>query len=231
VGDWTDKQKEDLDLLSRAAGGSEEAFLDLFRRWAPSMRRFLVRSTGSVEAGEDLLQEAWIRILRAAPRYEPRAPVGAWIFRIATHLTYGYWRGEQRARRRMPAADPEAVLRTPAPGAGPERQRWRKAFAEAVERAAADLPPPQRLVFLLKAEQGWTYEEIAAVLSCPVGTVKSRLHHALLALRRDLSEWQESDGPGVERSQRSAAGAPGPWPAASGAESAAPPRPLDPARG
>ncbi len=73
----------------------------------------------------------------------------------------------------------------------PELRRWDRAFRCAAEEAIDRLPANQRLVFLMKAQQGLTYTEIAEVLDCPIGTVKSRLRLGVLRLREELREWGE----------------------------------------
>jgi RNA polymerase sigma factor (sigma-70 family) len=210
---------DDAALIQAIGEGSENAFRELFVRWAPPLRRFLVRATGSRETGEDLLQEAFLRVLRAAARYVPDAPPGAWLYRICANLSYSFWRKESRAPRAglppgdRPRADPvtgvDADRLSGAAGGrsipgwggsgmehGPETLRLRGLFARDLESALADLPVNQRMAFLLKAGQGLTYEEAAEVLGCPEGTVKSRFHYAVLHLRIVLREWE--DGIGTE---------------------------------
>jgi RNA polymerase sigma-70 factor (ECF subfamily) len=179
----------------------------------------MVRATGSRETGEDLLQEAFLRVLRAAARYTPEAPPGAWLYRICANLSYSFWRKESRAPRTVSAlggrdgTDPPGSMDVdrlggvagvralpgwngPGLGQSPEALRLRGRFARDLESALADLPVNQRMAFLLKAGQGLTYQDAAEVLGCPEGTVKSRFHHAVLRLRVTLREWE--DGIGVE---------------------------------
>lgn len=204
----------DAALIRSIGQGSEQAFRLLFARWALPLRRFLVRATGSRETGEDLLQEAFLRVLRAAPRYSPDAPPGAWLYRICANLSYSYWRRESHAPRAMSTlrdrrrAGPEADFDAdhpgrvaggravrgwsgPVPECGPEALRLRALFTRDLESALAELPVNQRMAFLLKAGQGLTYQDAAEVLGCPEGTVKSRFHHAVLRLRTVLREWED----------------------------------------
>jgi RNA polymerase sigma-70 factor (ECF subfamily) len=180
----------DADLLSRIAGNSEDAFLLLFRRWAPRLSRFLTRATGSRESGEDLLQETFLRILRAAPRFEPRGNAGAWIYRISANLAYSYWRRQHASpfARSRGAPSPLEVT-TPASQSPDSRRMWR-AFQRDAISALAKCPGNQRMVFLLKVDQGLTYEQIATALCCPVGTAKSRFHFAVRRLREELKQWE-----------------------------------------
>jgi RNA polymerase sigma-70 factor (ECF subfamily) len=206
-------EPDDASLIHAIGEGSESAFRLLFARWAPPLRRFLVRATGSRETGEDLLQEAFLRVLRAASRYSPDAPSGAWLYRICANLSYSFWRKESRAPRAMSAlgdchpADPHAGVGADRVGGvaagrsipgwsdhrtelGPDTVRLRGLFARDLDSALAELPVNHRMAFLLKAGQGLTYEAAADVLGCPVGTVKSRFHHAVSRLRIALREWE-----------------------------------------
>jgi len=176
----------DLELLRGMARAPEESLRILFHRWGPPLRRFLIRATGSRESGEDLLQEAFLRIFRAAPRLAPDSQAGSWMYRICANLAYSHWRRQRR------------LFFTPGPPAeipagreeGPDSRRMRGAFAQDLGSAIERLPANQRMVFLLKVDQGLTYQEIAAVLRCPEGTAKSRFHHAVRRLRGDLREWE-----------------------------------------
>jgi RNA polymerase sigma-70 factor (ECF subfamily) len=181
----------DVELLKGVAANSEDAFRLLFRRWSPRLARFLTRATGSRETGEDLLQETFLRILRAAPRFEPRGNAGAWIYRISANLAYSYWRREKAAPfARTGAAPPSLEVMAPA-SQSPDARRQRRAFQRDAISALARCPYNQRMVFLLKIDQGLTYEEVAAVMRCPVGTAKSRFHFAVRKLREELKDWDK----------------------------------------
>jgi RNA polymerase sigma-70 factor, ECF subfamily len=174
-------------LIRGVSEGCEASFNELFRRWTPRLMRFLTGATGSRETGEDLLQETFLRILNGAPAYEPRGDAGAWIYRIAANVAYSYWRRE-RARPLHTAQPIERVSMTVAsPNAGPEAVRDRGAFLRDVNQALGLMDGNKRMVFLLKAGEGLTYDEIARVMGCPSGTVKSRFHHAVRILQDELS--------------------------------------------
>lgn len=179
----------DLELLLGVGRGCEHSFSELFHRWAPRLGVFLTRTTGSREVAEDLVQETFLRILRAAPAYRPHGSASAWIYRIAVNLAYSHWRRQRHAPARTgvpPEEHPHA--RTPDTDT-PEAIYLRREFLRDLEGATRRLPANQRMVFQLKTGQGLTYEEIAAVLDCPEGTAKSRFHHAVRKLRAELREW------------------------------------------
>ena len=180
-------EPSDLELLRGMDQSPEECLRLLYRRWGPSLRRFLVRATGSAEAGEDLLQEAFLRILRSAGRFQAKGQVRSWMYRICANLAYSRWRRQGRV-----VLSPRAGAELPEDGArGPDSRRSRRLFMAELEEAVFQLPENQRMVFLLKADQGLTYREIASTLLCPEGTVKSRFHLAVMRLREALREWED----------------------------------------
>jgi RNA polymerase sigma-70 factor (ECF subfamily) len=186
-------------LIRGIAEGCERSFNRAFDLWAPRLGRFLIRGTRSREEAEDLLQETFIRVIRGAPRYEPRGEVTAWLYRIASNLLTSHWRRQRLAP--IPAPN-EARLDAAVDRADPEREGIGRAFAAQARAALARLPEDQRLVFILKVDEGLTYEEIAAALDCPVGTAKSRFHHAIRKLKGALIEWNEEPSPRSERHAR-----------------------------
>jgi RNA polymerase sigma-70 factor (ECF subfamily) len=189
------REPEDLELIRGIASGSEESFRLLFERWAGRLGRFLTRATNSKQTGEDLLQEAFMRILRAAPAFEPRGEVKAWIYRIGANLAYSHWRSESRSPFRGPRAgaggwEDQASQAVSPRREEPEARHLRRSFAEQAFALVDRLPANQRIVFMMKVDQGLNYEEIASVLRCPVGTAKSRFHHAVCKLRTGLRDWE-----------------------------------------
>lgn len=147
----------------------------LYREHGPALLRYLRRMTGRSDSAEDLLQETFVQALRGWDRSgELRSP-RAWLFTIARHLGLN----AVHRRRRM-APIPEDVADRPAEPDHPLRDRMRAA----IER----LPEKQKEALKLRLQDDLSYEEVAAVLGVPVGTVRSRLHHAIRSLRASLSE-------------------------------------------
>jgi RNA polymerase sigma-70 factor, ECF subfamily len=188
----------DADLIRRIALGDEGSFRSLFRRWTPKLGRFLMNATGSRETAEDLLQETFLRVFRNASRFEPHGSAGAWIYRIAANLAYSYWRRE-RVRPLLGAERSEALdVLTAPPAAGPENERLRHAFLVDTAAALGRLDANKRIVFLLKVNEGLTYEQIGDVLCCPAGTAKSRFHHAVHRIQQELEKKDWGEGAPTE---------------------------------
>jgi RNA polymerase sigma-70 factor (ECF subfamily) len=187
-----DAGPSDHALLAGIGNGSEEAFNVFFDRWAPRLGRFLLRGTGSRETSEDLLHEVFLRVLRSAPRFEPRGSVASWIFRIGANVLYSDWR-RRRGSRVVPLHANEAAALAVTTDEDPEARRVQSAFARDVAAALVKISESHRMVFRLKVEEGLTYAEIAAVVGCPVGTAKSRFHHAVRELRALLEDWADGE--------------------------------------
>ena len=148
--------------------------------------------TGNATDAEDLVQETYTRALTAAGQFERGTNLKAWLFRILRNT----FLSQVRRRRSNPTVGGLDTV-TPeieAPGSEAwlrddlELDRLRKLVAEEIERALMSLSEEARLIVLLDLE-GLTEVEVAAVMACPVGTVKSRLARARQALRRQLGDY------------------------------------------
>jgi RNA polymerase sigma factor (sigma-70 family) len=172
---------EYLVLLSQA--GSTAAWDGLARRWTPRLLRYAARvlggSTESAEAARDVVQETWVGAIRGLRGLRDPAHFPAWIYGIATRKCADAIRVSTRRRRldAIVAAD-EGRKQVASPTS--EHQ---------IDLATAirQLPPTHRAVVHLFYREDLNVEEIASVLGIPAGTVKSRLHHAREALKRQLS--------------------------------------------
>jgi RNA polymerase sigma-70 factor (ECF subfamily) len=191
--DETDEQ-----LMRRFQRGDARAFEILMRRHRTAIHSFLGRHLGDRARAEDLTQETFLRLVKGAAAWEPRAAVRTWLFTIARNLA------ADEARRRVfrqtepldagrdgdPPGDRLAGdARAPDEAAGDALVRPR------LEAALAALPAEQREVLLLREHAGLSFPEIAEATGVNENTVKSRLRYALLALRDRLSA--EGLAPGV----------------------------------
>jgi RNA polymerase sigma-70 factor, ECF subfamily len=156
--------------------------------YADTLYNFARYLTGNSTDAEDLVQETYARALRAAHQFEPGTNLKAWLFRILRNT----WLSLLRRRRSDPTVgglDEAAVEGEPAWFCDDvELDRLRKRVAADIEQALLTLSEDARTVILLDLE-GLTETDVAAVLGCPVGTVKSRLSRARQALRRQLRDY------------------------------------------
>ena len=146
--------------------------------------------TGNETDAEDLVQETYARALRAADRFVPGTNLKAWLFRILRNTFLSAYRHERASPIRGGLDTVAPPHEVPPPGwraDDAEVDQIRKLSAEAVEQALGSLPEDARTIILLDLE-GLSEREVAEVLGCPVGTVKSRLWRARTALRQRLGE-------------------------------------------
>ena len=136
------------------------------------------------DRAEDLVQEAYVRAFRAARRPAPGDNVRAWLFTILHNV----WRNERRHREPESFDGAPKLLRfLPATAPRAEREIDAADARERLRHAIGELPEPYREVVMLRFGEGFSYQEIAAVLGCPAGTVMSRLARARALLRQAVS--------------------------------------------
>jgi RNA polymerase sigma-70 factor (ECF subfamily) len=182
----------DEELLERFRRGQREAFGFLVRRYERELYGYLRRYLGDSDLAEDVFQNTFLQLYTKIGKYEAGRPVRPWLYTIATHQAIDALRRQGRHQvlsldqQREEQTDGEvsslaALLETRGPGPldqaqGEERRQFVRA---SVER----LPDFLRQVVVLAYYQGLKYREIAEILDIPVGTVKSRLHAALVKLQ------------------------------------------------
>lgn len=184
VGSGDDRIAEHLVVL-RAQLGDSAAFGILFDRYHARVLAYVEHRMGSAADAEDVLQEVWVSVVRKIARLEEPQAFRAWLFRVAHRQTIS----KLRRTRREVTLDGEAMERELAGLVAPDDDHA-TAFAdfesEALHRALAELSAPHREVLSLRYFEEFTYEEIAGIVGCGVGTVRSRLYYAKAALHREL---------------------------------------------
>lgn len=178
--------ESDEKLMLRFQAGDARAFEALVHRHRTPVFSFLLRLTADRGRAEDLCQEAFLRVVRAAARWEPRARFRTWLYALARNLAVDESRRMAFRRASSLEADPRAAALAsddPAPDAAAGAAQLRPLL----EAALAALPDEQREVFLLREHAGLRFAEIAEVTGAPEPTVKSRMRYALEALRERLA--------------------------------------------
>lgn len=185
------RSSDDHSLVEACRAGRTEAFSLLVQRYQGRLYPTIVRLIGSPEDAEDVLQDAFVRAYQKLDQFQGGSSFYTWIYRIAVNLALsGYRRRQVRSALRLagnrhPARETHPVDESleADPAAPLERAERERMVRAALER----LGPEHRAVIILKDFDGRRYDEIAAILDVPVGTVRSRLHRARCELRDQLS--------------------------------------------
>jgi RNA polymerase sigma-70 factor (ECF subfamily) len=187
--------ESDERLMSRLAGGDEGALAPLLERWRSPLRGFLARRVGDADA-DDLFQETWLRVVRYRDRYDPQRRFSTWLFQIANNLC------RDRGRRREVRVRYRRERQAEAAGDPARTQPPPVDRALDVRRRVAALPEKLREVLVLRYYRDLPEKEIARIVGIPPGTVKSRLHAAVKALREQ--EHESAAAPGSKESDERA---------------------------
>ena len=177
---------EDIDsaCLRAIAEGDRSAFASLVERWQMRLINFFYRSTHNRADAEDLAQETFLDLYRAAPRYTARGTFSAFIFTLARRRLIDSYR--KSSRRPLDFIDPtDYVMQQQADQTDATRE-----IEEAFHRALAGLPDNQRNAILMLQQQGLAYEEIAEALDASLSAVKTWIHRARTHLRQELKDFQ-----------------------------------------
>jgi len=176
---------EDAELVLRICSGDLDAFETLYLKYKRQLYQAALAITGDHGAAEEILQDCFVRAYAAMGKVDTSVSLSPWLHRIVVNLSYN-WTNQHR---QWPLALDAVMDRLMAgPSASPELMAEGSELREIVREAVAALGFKQRVVIVLFYLQGFSLPEIANILNCPVGTVKSRLHYACKALRKKLSE-------------------------------------------
>ena len=171
----------DEELMSQVRNGVGEMLGVLFDRYQLPLFNFYLKLTGERAASEDLVQEVFLRILKYRQTYRTDTPFRAWMYQIARNARVDL------LRRRRPETSWEPELSPAILPADTAQQAQETAL---LQRALMSMPEEKREVLVLSRFQDLKYEEIAQLLGCEVGTVKTRVHRALQELREIFFQLQ-----------------------------------------
>lgn len=185
------EHSEGLELLSRARAGESQAFCLLTKPLQARLLRQAVALAGDVSAAEDLVSETLVEAWKSLPRYDHSCRLSTWLYAILLHR---HRKAIRRAHSRpvplakLPFLDAQALdeqqAKLPSPEPSPAEAAAQREIGARLRQGIDRLPDKHRQVILLRFFEDASLPDMAAVLGCSVGTVKSRLHHALEKLRR-----------------------------------------------
>lgn len=187
-------QAAEFDLLRRARAGDLEAYDDLIKRYQERIYATIYHMTSNHEDANDLAQESFIKAFQALKTFKGGSTFYTWLYRIAVNKTINFLK-QRKNRTHMSLNDldfnaehdPDLVAlvseNTPRRAAGLSE------LQEKLNAALLKLSEPHRLVVILHDVQGQSHEEIAKIMDCNIGTVRSRLFYARQQLQTTLAEY------------------------------------------
>ena len=168
-------------LVLRCQAGDDGAFAEIVQRYHGRLRYFVRRLLDRPDDADDVLQDVWLRAYRKLWQLNDGRALSVWLYRIARNAALA------ELRRRYPECELDVE------SAAAERDGWTTSGlspdeAARVHAALGRVRPEHREVLVLRFLENMSYEDIAAVAGCPIGTVRSRIHYAKLELRRQMGE-------------------------------------------
>jgi RNA polymerase sigma-70 factor (ECF subfamily) len=187
----TDVQTADETLVWRARAGDSSAREELFQRHRGDSYRYAFRLLGHEQDALDVVQEAMLKAFSALGDFDGRSGFRTWLMRIVINTAYDS--GRRRKRRPGARGGPEPDSNEPATDDDPARRLNQEDLRRKLDQALSRLSSTLRETFVLFAELGMSYKEIAETQAVPIGTVMSRIHSAREKLQADL-DWEELSG-------------------------------------
>jgi RNA polymerase sigma-70 factor (ECF subfamily) len=179
----SDANDRDEYLMARVARGQPEFLEKLIRRHASPLLTFIARMVGDLHRGEELFQEVFLTVWKHRRRYDYPRPFKPWLYAIAVNKC----RETFRQRTLSPVSLSHGEQASPLTAeAQPDESAMASETAALVSQAVTRLPAQQRAVVVLRIWEGLPYARIAEALDRSEATVRSHMHHALIALRQSL---------------------------------------------
>lgn len=169
-------------LVDRARRRDPEAFRDLFQAHVGAVHRVVRRMVGGRPDVDDLVQTAFVEAFRSLPDFRGDALFSTWLTRITVRVTL------RAARRRHPTASLDDVAEPVSAAPGPERVTAARETLALVESLLAELRPKRRAAFVLHVLEGYSMEEVAAILSASTSAIKVRVHDARRHIEKRLRQ-------------------------------------------
>ena len=185
-------READAELVQRVQAGDKQAFNLLVSKYQRRVIRLLSRLIRDPAEIEDVTQEAFIKAYRALPNFRGESAFYTWLYRIAVNTAKNYLAAQGRRPRTVSefqgGEDGESfeAMDVVEDNNTPESAMLTRQVAETVNRAIEALPEDLRTAITLREIEGLTYEEIAQAMSCPIGTVRSRIFRAREAISEQL---------------------------------------------
>jgi len=191
-----EKPASDRELLGRCRGGDETAFDELVLRHQQRALNVAFQVLRDREDAMEVAQDAFVRVYRSVSNFRGECEFTTWLHQIVMNLARNKHRWWKRRGRHasvsldtpVELADGEAPMQMADHGDAPDVETVKAEFVNLLSRKMGELPQKLREVLVLRNVEGLSYEQIAAVLDCSIGTVKSRIARGREALRESMRE-------------------------------------------
>jgi len=166
-------------LVLRCQIGDKDALAGLIERYQAPLRYFISRLSANPETAEDIFQDTWLTVIRRIHTLKKIDAFSTWLYRIARNKVY------QQFRRKRKLSELDQNIAVPN---NTENDVFSSEDAAKVHRCLKELLPEYREVLMLRFLEQMSYEQISHVINCRLGTVKSRIHYAKLALKKEMEK-------------------------------------------
>jgi len=192
----SERYLEDSMLISRAQGGDRTAFNALVQKHEARAYQYAYRLTRHSDEASDIAVEAWLRVFNALPNFKGQSSFITWLYRIMTNCYLDHKKRDKSKRNvsldsTLQTESGELTMQLEDTGPTPYEETEKEARSARMQKAVGQLAEYQRAMIVMYHSEMMSYEEIAAALDLPVGTVKSRLNRARLSLRDLLAKDEE----------------------------------------
>ena len=166
-------------LILRCQIGDKDALAGLIERYQAPLRYFISRLSANPEMAEDIFQDTWLTVIRRIHSLKKTDAFSTWLYRIARNKVY------QQFRRKRKLSELNENIAVPN---DTENDVFSTEDAAKIHRCLKELLPEYREVLMLRFLEQMSYEQISQVINCRLGTVKSRIHYAKLALKKEMEK-------------------------------------------
>lgn len=184
--------KVDTAVIERAVKGDQKAYAEILREYRGPIYSLIYRMVRNREEAEDLVQEAFVKAFSSLSSFNANYAFSTWLYKIAINNCIDYLRRKKLKTYSMDkpirSQDGELSREFPDVSMSPDRALLAKERSTLIEHAIDDLPEKYRIVIILRHSEERSYEEIADLLSIPLGTVKARIFRAREMLKKKLKK-------------------------------------------
>ncbi len=182
----------DHELVARVKSGDDEAFSELMRRHYKGVLNYIYKFTNGNDSVEDLTQEVFYRVYKSIDRYQPDAQFTTWLYRIATNLCITHLKKNKRVESLEEIVDGKGEISDhDYEYSRADNNVYRKQIKKEINGALKELNEKERVAIILCKYEGFSYNEIAEILGCSVGAVKTHIYRGRIKLVELLKHFSE----------------------------------------